>query len=116
MMLNGTIEVILHLIPKYSNTIPDKEFDVSTMRHVNNLNFADPTYNVLKILELLLGADAKENILLDNKVRDSGLCIRDSIFGWVVSGPVYSSVSHMTTTLNCDYDKSFWNFAKKKCS
>ena len=55
--LNDTIEVILHLIPKISNTIPDKEIDVSTMRHVNNLNLADPTFNVPKKVDLLLGAD-----------------------------------------------------------
>ena len=42
--LNDIIEVILHLIPEISNTIPDKEIDVSTMRHVNNLNLADPLF------------------------------------------------------------------------
>ena len=114
--LNDTIEVNLHLIPKISNTIPDKEIDVSTMRHVNNLNLADPTSNVPNKVDLLLGADVIEDILLDNKMKDNGLCIRDSVFGWVVSGPVYSSgsnnvVSHMTTTPNCDSDRfllKFW--------
>ena len=33
-----TIDFNLHLIPKISNTIPDKEIDVSTMRYVNNLS------------------------------------------------------------------------------
>ena len=116
MKLNDTIEVNLHLIPKISNTIPDKENDVSTMRHVNNLNLADPTSNVPNKVDLLLGADVIEDIMLDNRIKDNGLCIRDSVFGWVVSGPVYLSgsknvVSHMTTTPNCDSDQlllKFW--------
>ena len=114
--LNDTIEVNLHLIPKISNTIPDKEIDVSTIRHVNNLNLADPIFNVPNKVDVLLGADVIEDIMLDNKIKDNGLCIRDSVFGWVVSGPVYSSgsnnvVSHMTTTPNCDSGQlllKFW--------
>ena len=64
----------------------------------------------------MLGADVKEDILLDKKIKDNGLCIRDYVFGWVVSGPVYSSgsynvVSHLTTIPNCDSDQlllKFW--------
>ena len=114
--LNDNIEVNLHVIPKISNTISDKEIDVSTICHVNNLNLADPTFNVPNKVDLLLGADVIEDLMLDNKIKDNGLCIWDSVFGWVVSGPVYSSgsnnvVSHMTTTPNCDSDQlllKFW--------
>ena len=82
------------------------------MRHVNNLILADPIFNVPKKVDLLLGADVIENNLIDNKIRDNGLRIRDSVFGWVVCGPVYSSdsdnvMSHMTTTPNCDSDQLF---------
>ena len=68
MKLNDTIEVILHLIPNTSNTIP-----------------ADPIFNVLNKVDLLLGAYVIEEILFDNKIKDHGLCIQDSIFGWVWS-------------------------------
>ena len=116
MKLNDTIEVNLHLIPKISKTTPDKEIDVSTMRHVNYLNLADPTFNVPNKIDLLLEADVIEDILLDNKIKDNSLCIRYSVFGWVVSCPVHSSgsndvVSHMTTTPQCDSDQlllKFW--------
>ena len=51
-----------------------------------------------------------DDILLDNKIKDNGLCIRDYMLDWVVSGPVYTSgsnnvLSHMTKTPNCDSDK-----------
>ena len=90
------------------------------MRHVNNLSLADPIFNVPYKVDLLLGADVIEDILLDNKTKDSGLCIRDSVFGWVVLGPVYSSVSnnvvsHVTITPNCDSDPlllKFWEIER----
>ena len=114
--LNETIEVNLHLISKNSNTIRNKEIDVSTMRYVNNFKLADPTFIVPNKVDLLLGADVIDDILLDNKIKDNGLCIRDSVYGWVVSGPVFSPdstkvVSHITTTPNCDSDQflsKFW--------
>ena len=68
MKLNDTIEVILHLKPNTSNTIP-----------------ADPIFNVLKKVDLLLGADVIEDILFDSKIKANRLCIRDSIFAWVWS-------------------------------
>ena len=120
---NNTIEVNLHLIPKISNTIPDKGIHVSTVRHVNNLNKADPTFSVPNKVDLLLGADVIEDILLDNKLKDNGLCNWDSVFDWFVSGPVYSSgsnnvVSHMNSTPNCDSDSTTTPFeilGHKKC-
>ena len=112
--LNDTIEGNLHRIPKISNTIPDKGIDVSTMRHVNNLNLADPTFNVPYMVDLSLGADVIEDLLLGNKIKDNGLCIPDSVIDWVVSGPVCSSgsnkvVSHLTTTPHCDSDQLLLN-------
>ena len=64
--LDDTIEVNLHLIPKISNTIPDKEIDVSTMRHVNNLSLANPTFSVPNKIDLLQGADDIKDISFDN--------------------------------------------------
>ena len=86
---------------------------------MNNLNLAYPTSNVPNKVDLLLGADVIEDILLDNKMKDNGFGIRDSIFGWVVSGSVYSTgsnnvVSHMTTTPNCDSDKLLLKFWETK--
>ena len=113
MKLNDTIGVNLDLTPKISNTIPYKEIDVSTTRHVNNLNLADPTFNVPNRVDLLLGADVIKDTLLE--ACAFGLCIRYSVFGWVVSRPVYSSgsnhvVCHMTTTPNSDSDQLLLNF------
>ena len=115
MKLNDTVYVNLHVTPKSSNTIPLKEVDVSTMRHVRNLNLADPTFNNPNEHDLFLGADVIENTLLENKTKDNGLCIRDCLFGWVLSCHVYSSgcnnvVFYMTTTLLFESEKLVLKF------
>ena len=64
--LNDTLEVDPHLIPNFSNPIPNKEINgVSTMHHVKNLNIADPTFNVPNKVDLLLDAAEIEDIFLD---------------------------------------------------
>ena len=41
------------------------------MLHVNNLDLADPTYNVPVEVDLLLCADVIKVVLLDNKIKDN---------------------------------------------
>ena len=68
------------------------------MRHINHLNLADTSFNIPSKVDILLGADVVEEILLENKIKDNGLYLRDSILGWVVSGPVATSDAHCITT------------------
>ena len=63
------------------------------MRHVNHLQLADPTFNVPGKIDILLGADVLEEVMLDNRIKDNGVVIRESLFGGIVSGPVQKSES-----------------------
>ena len=52
---------------------------------------------------------------MTKKIKDDGWWIRDSIFGWIVSGPVYSSDSknvlfHMTKSSKCESEKNLLKF------
>ena len=96
--INDTVDVNLHLISKITNVIPSREIDISQMRHINHLNLADPSFNIPSKVDVLLGADVVEEILLENKIKDNGLYLRDSILGWVVSSPVATSDAHCITT------------------
>ena len=77
--INGTVDVNLHLIPKITNVIPSREIDISQMRHINHnhLNLADPSLNIPSKVDVLLGADVVEETLLENKIKDNGLYLRD---------------------------------------
>ena len=93
MKLNDVVETNLHVIPKITNEIPTKPINVSQLRHVNHLQLADPTFNVPCKTDILLGADVLEEVMLDNRNKDNGVVIRESLFAWIVSGPVQKSES-----------------------
>ena len=86
--LNDVVETNLHVIPKITNEKPTKLIDVSQLHHVNHLQLADLTFNVPGKIDISLGADVLEEVVLDNRIKDNDVVIRESLFGWVVSGPV----------------------------
>ena len=104
------------------------------MRHINHLNLADPSFNIPSKVDVLLGADVVEEILLENKIKDNGLYLRNSIFGWVVSGSVATLDAHCITThlavsseadtrkllskfwkLECFSEQKYLTFEERKC-
>ena len=84
----NTVPVNLHVIPRITNQVPTSKVDVSQLHHIRNLKLADPAFNTPVKIGVLLGADVLEDVMMEAKLKDGGLSIRDSIFGWVVSGPV----------------------------
>ena len=71
--LNDVFDINLHVIPKITNAIPSQEIDVSQLRHIHNLQLADPQFNVPGKFDILLGADVIEEVMLDNRIKDNGL-------------------------------------------
>ena len=91
--LNDVLDINLHVIPKITNAIPSQEIDVSQLRHIHNLQLADPQFNVPGKIDILLGADVIEDVMLDNRIKDNGLHIKESLFGWIVSGPINANAT-----------------------
>ena len=58
------------------------------MRHVDHLKLADANVSVPGKIDMLLGADIIEDLMMDNRIRDNGLILRESLLGWIVSGPI----------------------------
>ena len=87
MKINDTVETILHVIPKITSEIPTQSIDVTQLRHVNNLFLADPWFDAPGSIDILLGADVLEEAMLDKRIEDNGVVIRESIFCWIISGP-----------------------------
>ena len=69
--------------------LPTQPSDVTQLRHVNNLHLAEPRFNVPGRVDILVGSDVLEEAKLDNRITDNGVVIPESIFGWIVSGPVH---------------------------
>ena len=86
--LNNTLPGNLHVIPRMTNQVPTNKVDVSQLHHIRNLKLADPAFNTLEKIDVLLGADVLEDVMMEAKLKDGGLSVRDSFFGWAVSGHV----------------------------
>ena len=114
--LNDAVPINLHVISRITNQVPTSKVDISQMRNIRNLKLADPTFNTPGKIDVLLGADVLEDVMMENKIKDNGLSVRDSIFGWVVSGPVKQTSEstltshHASIGPSSDNDQSLTRF------
>ena len=109
--LNDSIDVSLFIVSKITNHIPSNKIDNSQVRHIRNLSMADPKLNVPSTIDVLLGADVIEEVMLDNRIKENGVYQRESLFGWIVSSPVKTTTAdlevnyfscHVTTSPTTD--------------
>ena len=63
-------------------------------------------------VDIILGSDIYESIVLDGKLEENGLHLRNTIFGWVMSGKLpreTTSAVNSVTILKTDIDlRKFW--------
>ena len=62
-----------------TGSLPNAIVDISQMRHVDHLKLADPNFSVPGKIDILLGADIIEDLMLDNRIRDNDLILRVSL-------------------------------------
>ena len=93
----GSIDVNFHVIPKIIGSLPNAIVDISQMRHVDHLKLADSNFSVPGKLDMLLGADIIEDLMLDNRIRDNGLILRESLPGRIVSGTILETSGVIST-------------------
>ena len=93
--------MLIFILPKITNHNPSHKIDISQMRHIRNLNMADPQFNLPSTFDVLLGADLIEEVILDNRIKDNGVYLRESIICWFVSGPV--------ETMTADFEVNYFS-------
>ncbi|XP_076289809.1 uncharacterized protein LOC143213641 [Lasioglossum baleicum] len=67
--------------------------DPSSFQHLRDLQWADPVPTNSESIQMILGADLYGDVILDGirKGRQGQPIAQNSIFGWVISGPIPSS-------------------------
>jgi hypothetical protein len=97
--------------------LPSCKVSTSSFKHLPNLKLADPTFNTPSGIDMLIGAELYETIMLDARIKENNnVTYRDSLFGWVVIGGSPSvSIQTLTTCLSSlswipaeDTLKKFW--------
>ena len=99
--LNDSIDFNKFIKLKITNHISSNKIGISQMRHIQYLNMADPQINVPSAIDVLLGADVIEEVMLDNRIKDNGVYLRESIFGWIVSSPVKTTTADFEVNYFC---------------
>ena len=107
----GLVDVCFHVIPMITGSLPNAFVDDFQMRHVDHLKLADPSFSVPDTIDMLLGANIIDDLMLDNRIVDNGLIFRESLLSWVVSGPILEtngvfSTRHVTVVTNVETHKS----------
>ncbi|XP_065356502.1 uncharacterized protein LOC135950906 [Calliphora vicina] len=98
--LKFTLNAIV--LPKLTKRIPAISFDLPNSSQLSSLDLADPNFNCSSQIDLIIGNDSEHFINIEGIKKN--ICGQASayntIFGWVLSGPIETNtVQTFTTTV-----------------
>jgi len=96
-----SLSIDVSIIPQITGPTPQAPILAGHWTHIKNLPLADPSYNTLGPIDLLLGAYLLPSIYLDGMQRGQfgePLAV-NTVFGWVLLGPMESCDRSSITTL-----------------
>lgn len=94
------------IIDKISENLPSVTIDTINLKLPDNLQLADPSYDIPGKIDLLIGAQLFWSLLTEGQVRlGKGLpVLQNSYFGWILSGPFQT---RFTSSSTCYFSKTF---------
>lgn len=103
------------VLSKITKVLPGKQFDYD-WEHIKSLELADPNFNQPGTIDLLIGAETYQEIILEGLIKgNSGSPIaQNSEFGWILSGQIKKNLrQHQIVSLvsNVEIDqqlRKFW--------
>ncbi|XP_075150812.1 uncharacterized protein LOC142224919 [Haematobia irritans] len=88
------------ILPRLTRKLPSVSFSVPYSQQLRDLDLADPHFNKSSNIDLILGNDSERFINLEGIKKD--ICGQASayntIFGWVLSGPIITQHVRIFTT------------------
>lgn len=81
-------KVQLLVLPKLTAEIPDTDVNVSSLNIPENIQLADPKFNMRKRIEIILGIEYFHNIVKQGRLilSTNEPALVETVFGWVVIG------------------------------
>ena len=109
------------VLTKITNTLPTADFPTKNWSSLKNVKLVDPNFNIPSRIDLLLGADIYDHIVLEAKIQQDSVFLRETIFGWIVSGCIADCqrLNRVRTfhVVVDDFDLSiFWQLEEAKIS
>ena len=69
-----------------ADNIPSQSIILKQLKSMKSVTLADENFHQPGPVQVLLGADIYDDLILDERRKTHGLHYRKSIFGWVVTG------------------------------
>jgi len=110
---NSNFEVEALILSKVTGTIPKFKCSSYNWSHIQGLKLADPQYYQPAEIDMLLGAEVADSIMLDGIIHGpkETPTARNSILGWIVSGKVNANCVQTYHVHHCEIDsilRKFW--------
>lgn len=84
------------IIEKITENIPVISRDIVDFKIPNNITLADPTFNISKTVDILIGAGTFWEIMCPDQFRTKqGLVMQQTQLGWVISGALLPHVNRI---------------------
>ncbi|XP_075157629.1 uncharacterized protein LOC142230895 [Haematobia irritans] len=104
------------VLPKLTKRLPSVSFNVKYSRELKGLDLADPYFNKSSNIDLILGNDSERFVNIEGIKKN--ICGQatayNTIFGWVLSGPmVAKEVQTFTTNVATFEDDEVSNMLRK---
>jgi len=103
------------IMSRITGLIPSLFIHTSQWTHLDHIKLADPNFNQPRPIDILLGADICEDLIIHGKVTGDPYLpsARNSHLGWIVSGRVnsqqqYSIMSNISTLEVEEQLRKFW--------
>ncbi|XP_075157736.1 uncharacterized protein LOC142231004 [Haematobia irritans] len=111
------LETTAWVLPSISGNLPTFSISTELRSEIPNIQLADANLFVSRPVEVLLGADLYPKILLEGcrQITSASLLAQNSIFGWLVTGPIpVAQVRSFSTTISVrdedDIEKTLLRF------
>ncbi|XP_075170227.1 uncharacterized protein LOC142242533 [Haematobia irritans] len=106
------------VVPQLSGNLPTSPINSSILQQLPGIQLADPMFYQFGRVDMLIGADLFNNILLENVKKNicGSLVAQETVFGWIITGPVVSqsTISSFSTMVSfvteCTLEKQLRRF------
>lgn len=109
-----TISAII--LSKVTKRLPSVSFEIANPTDLDNLELADPNFNESSQIDMILGNDSERFINIEGIRKNicGNASAYNTIFGWVLSGPMRTETTNsFTTTVTDSEEISLCNILRK---
>ncbi|XP_061711557.1 uncharacterized protein LOC133520879 [Cydia pomonella] len=102
-----SMSITCFVLPRITSSLPSTHIDLDSIRIPDNIQLADPDFNVPSEIDILIGSEIFWDLLDGEKIRlPTGPYLINSKLGWLVSGPINTRNLRINNQVHCYFTQS----------